>query len=275
MKIAIVGLGLIGASLAKAIKAHTNHHILGIDLNADVLSAAAKDGVIDQAGTPEDLGDTDLTILAIYPEATIRFVKTHAAVFAPDSIIMDTCGVKRQICKHLAPVAARYGFYFLGGHPMAGKEQNGYAASCADLFDGASMILTPTKQDSFVLKTVSDLAISIGFGKVTVSTPEEHDRIIAYTSQLPHVLACAYVLDPDARLHAGFSAGSYKDVSRVATINAPMWRELFLENRDCLSGHIQTLIQNLTKLNDCIKQSDGARLEQMLSDSDRIKRQIG
>ncbi|MBQ2675796.1 MAG: prephenate dehydrogenase [Clostridia bacterium] len=272
MQVAIIGLGLIGASFAKAIKANTDHTVIGFDLDNDVLVSALNDKAIDIIGKDEDISSADLTIVSLYPAAAISFIKNNADKFKKGSVVIDTCGIKRDICNEIVPVAEQNGFTFIGAHPMAGKEVNGYYNSCSDLFCGASMILVPCDKD---VKMLTELCKKIGFGNITVTTAIEHDRIIAYTSQLPHVLACAYISDPDAKLHKGFSAGSYKDVSRVATINAELWNELFIQNKDCLSGHIQLLIENLTKLNEFITTENREQLTQMLADGDNIKRTVG
>ena len=228
MMISIIGLGLIGASFAKAIKAKTDHKVTGFDINIDVLNSAIDDKTIDFIGNDELLSQSDMVIVSLYPSATIDFVKQNADKFKSGAIVIDTCGIKSEICKELTAVSTQNGFIFIGAHPMAGKETSGYSSSCSDLFDNAYMILTPLSASEETVNLLKDFSAKLGFKGVTISTPLEHDKIIAYTSQLPHVLACAYISDPDAVRHDGFSAGSYKDVSRVATINATMWTELFI-----------------------------------------------
>lgn len=275
MKISVVGLGLIGASLAKAIKKYTDHTVVGFDIDKAVIGAALSDGAIDIAGTDLELSGSQLVIVALYPSATVDFVKSKAGVFKRNAIVTDTCGIKASICCELTKTAAENDFTFVGAHPMAGKETSGYFSSSAELFSGAYMILTPTMDDIEAVSILTNLSEQIGFKSITISTPDEHDRIIAYTSQLPHVLACAYISDPDAVKHDGFSAGSYKDVSRVATINAKMWTELFIENKECLSVHIDKLIENLKRLNEYIRTENSEKLKKMLDDGDKIKKRIG
>lgn len=275
MMISIIGLGLIGASFAKAIKTKTDHTVTGFDINIDVLNSAIDDRTIDFIGNDELLSQSDMVIVSLYPSATIDFVKQNADKFKSGAIVIDTCGIKSEICKELTAVSTQNGFIFIGAHPMAGKETSGYSSSCSDLFDNAYMILTPLSASEETVNLLKDFSAKLGFKGVTISTPLEHDKIIAYTSQLPHVLACAYISDPDAVRHDGFSAGSYKDVSRVATINATMWTELFIENKDCLTSHIDTLIENLQKLKTYIEKEDGESLSKMLDDGDKIKKRIG
>ena len=275
MMISIIGLGLIGASFAKAIKAKTDHKVTGFDINIDVLNSAIDDKTIDFIGNDELLSQSDMVIVSLYPSATLDFVKQNAEKFKSGAIVIDTCGIKSEICKELTAVSTENSFVFVGAHPMAGKETSGYVSSCSDLFDNAYMILTPLSASEETVNLLKDFSAKLGFKGVTISTPLEHDKIIAYTSQLPHVLACAYISDPDAVRHDGFSAGSYKDVSRVATINATMWTELFIENKDCLTSHIDTLIENLQKLKTYIEKEDGESLSKMLDDGDKIKKRIG
>lgn len=275
MNITVVGLGLIGASLAKAIKLRTDNHIIGIDINGDVTSKALSDGTIDKIGTVDDLAVTDLTIISLYPNAAIDFVKSNAERIKTGSVIIDTCGIKSKICAELVDFSHSRGFEFIGAHPMAGKEKFGYDYSEETLFDNAYMILTPVDADEKNVEMLKSLSKQIGFKDVTISTPSEHDRIIAYTSQIPHVLACAYVSDPDAKLHNGFSAGSYKDISRVADINARLWQELFIENSSRLVGHIDELIANLQSLKRMIENGDHEALQAALQKARDTKAKIG
>ena len=275
MNISVVGLGLIGASLAKAIKKRTNHTVFGFDVDESVLNDALNDKAIDEIGNDKTLSQSDLVIVALYPQATIEFVTNKARIFKKNAVVSETCGIKQNVCKALSEVALNNEFTFVGAHPMAGKETSGYHSSDADLFTNAYMILTPTMEDINAVTMLTELSERLGFKSITLSTPLEHDRIIAYTSQLPHVLACAYISDPDAIKHDGFSAGSYKDVSRVAQINAKMWTELFIENRDCLCGHITKLIDNLTKLREYISSQNCDMLEKTLDNGDKIKKRIG
>lgn len=276
MNITVVGLGLIGASLAKAIKKHTSHNVFGIDLDESVLNKAKNDDTIDEIGNEETLAVSDVVIVSIYPLASIDFVKNNAKIIKKGALVIDTCGTKRQICSSLCPIAKENGFEFLGAHPMAGKEKNGYDYSEAELFANAFMILTPTEYNSeSAIEKAKNLAKEMHFKNVTISTPLEHDRIIAYTSQIPHVLACAYINDPDAIRHDGFSAGSYKDISRVADINAALWQELFIENKDCLSSHIDMLINNLSRLKEMIENDDNESLTKTLQNARETKLRIG
>lgn len=276
MNIAIVGLGLIGGSLALAVSQHTQHTVTGIDLNPAVLQAALECGAIDKIGNIQSLSQADLTIISLYPKTTVSFVKENAALFKKGSIVTDTCGIKTEICRELTPVAKENGFIFVGGHPMAGKEKFGFANAQASLFEGASYIFTPPENVSGDVRTLlSDFVTELRFGQVVITTPDEHDRIIAYTSQIPHALACAYVLMPECRKQRGFSAGSFRDVSRVADINETLWTELFLTNSENLCEEISALIENLEKLKNAVSADNAAEIRRLLKEGRLAKEAAG
>nr|MDD6336589.1 prephenate dehydrogenase/arogenate dehydrogenase family protein [bacterium] len=272
MKIGIVGLGLIGGSMAKSIKQHTGHTVLGCDLSQTVMLKAKLLHAIDDELTDGALPDCQVVILALYPGDTLDWLRGHADQIAKDTLVVDCCGVKRAVCPEAAALAAGHGFTFIGGHPMAGLEKSGFGASIPSLFDGASMILTPPgDMDIRLMEKVKKLFLSFGFGRVVMSTPEEHDRIIAYTSQLAHVLSSAYIKSPSATRHMGFSAGSFKDMTRVARLNEGMWTELFLDNADFLVEEINILLQNLTDLRDAIATGNADALCALLRDGRQRK----
>jgi len=275
MNILIAGLGLIGASLAKALKKNTSHHIMGYNRTESVTQRALDEGVIDEAGDlSQIIPKADITIINFYPNAIVPFVKEHKDLFKKDSIVTDSCGIKTKICRELEQ--EKFDFYFIGAHPMAGREVSGYDNSLDNLFDEASFICTPvektprSKTDALV-----GLADEMGFARTVVTTPEHHDEMIAFTSQIAHVLACSYVLSPLAPQHAGFSAGSYRDVSRVARINADMWTQLFIDNKDALVNEIDDLVSNLMKFKYCIVNEDSDMLHSLMEKGNKIKEEIG
>lgn len=275
MKIAIVGMGIIGGSFAKALKKYTDHYVYGHNRTRSTLDKALADGAIDEIGTRENLREADVVILGLYPEAAVEFIEKYGNDIKKGAIVTDSSGIKREICPRLSELSEKYGFEFVGSHPMAGKETNGYASADADLYKGASYIITPCGASGDAVRLLSDLALEMGFGSVKLSDPEEHDRMIAFTSQLPHVLACAYVLSPQCLNHKGFSAGSYKDVSRVANINATLWSELFLENREPLIEELDTLIENIHAITDAVKDGDRKRIEELLERAHKTKEILG
>ena len=266
MEIGIVGLGLIGGSLAKAISQNTDNIVYGTDLSDQVVKKAVLINAIEQPLTDELLPQCDIVIVALYPQATIDYVKSHADLFAPDSIVIDCGGVKGIVCDALIPLAEEHGFLFVGGHPMAGLEHSGFTYAKKTLFNNASMVFTPTRGPIESMSRLKDLFTAIGFTNIQIATPEEHDKKIAFTSQLAHVVSNAYIKSPTAMEHMGFSAGSYKDLTRVAKLNEHMWTELFLETPENLTNEIDMLIDNLKKYSDAIKAKDSETLCDLLRD---------
>lgn len=275
MNILICGLGLIGASLAKTLKKNTNHTVLGWNRTESVTENALRDGVIDRTGDIDSLmAEADITFVNFYPEAIVPFILEHKNSFKKDSVVTDSCGIKTKICR--AMEKEKLDFYFIGAHPMAGREVGGYDNSLDTLYDNASFIATPVdgmprnKIDALV-----GLAESMGFARTVVTTPEHHDEMIAFTSQIAHVLACSYVLSPLAPSHAGYSAGSYRDVSRVARINADMWADLFIDNKEALVKEIDDLVSNLMQFKYNIVNEDAPALKDLMNRANKIKEEIG
>lgn len=274
-KIVLVGLGLIGGSLAKALKLSTEHEVLGVDISDETLLDACSCGAIDRKATLQDLEEADMIYLCVYPEEVIRFIEEYGKRLKSDCIVTDTCGIKKQVCRQMNLLQANGNFIFVGGHPMAGKERSGFSASDPSIFVGASYLIAPCGAPEWAVEEVSSLAKGMGFGRVVLTTPEKHDQIIAFTSQVPHVLACAYVMSPRCREHQGFSAGSYRDVSRVALINDELWSRLFLDNREALLREIDTLIGNLEKIRDAVAGQEEGELRGLLQAAARIKQEEG
>lgn len=275
LRIGVVGLGLIGGSAAKALKAHTGHMVYGADLNEEVLGAALREGAVDGALTQETLQACDVVLPALYPGATVSWAEEMSPYIAKGALLVDLCGVKRTVDHRLGPLAEQTGFYYIGGHPMAGTEHSGYAFSSPDLFAGASMILTPGPSiPPKVLQRAQQLFLEIGFGGVTLSTPEHHDHIIAYTSQLAHVLSSAYVKSPSAEAYRGFTAGSFRDMTRVAWLNETMWTELFLENSDYLAQEVEGLSCRLAEYAAVLREKNGEALQRMLREGRERKEML-
>ena len=273
--ILIVGLGLIGGSIAKALRTFTPHRVLAMDQDPEALDLAMACGAIEGPGYVEDLPQVDVLWLCLYPQAAVEFARKYGAALREDCIVSDACGIKNAVCPQLMELSRELGFVFVGGHPMAGKERSGFESSEATLFRGASYLLVPCGAPDWAKDTMKELAMDMGFGRVVETTPEHHDEIIAYTSQLPHALACAYVLSPRCPQHKGFSAGSYRDVSRVARINETLWTELFLDNREALSRELSTLIENLSSIQSALDQEDGEALRALLRKGRQVKEALG
>ena len=276
MNVAIVGLGLIGGSMAKSIKNRTAHTVWGTDLNSETMTMARMCGAIDAPLTDENLPQADLILVAIRPGAAIQWVREHADRIAKSAILVDLCGVKRTVVAAIAPIAEQHGFAYIGGHPMAGRERGGFTASTEDLYVGASMILTPDKRtDMRLLETLKAFFLDLGFAGLTFSTPEEHDRIIAFTSQLAHIVSSAYVKSPEAQKRRGFSAGSFQDMTRVARLDEDMWTELFLDDEDFLTKELDELIGHLTDYRNALRDKDAQRLHDLLKEGRELKATAG
>ncbi|WP_099204209.1 prephenate dehydrogenase [Scatolibacter rhodanostii] len=269
-KIVVVGLGLIGGSIAKALKRNTSHVIYGIDIQEEVMLDAVSFGVIDGKADFQHIQEADIIYLCTYPAEAIHFIDTYKNDFKLGCIITDTCGIKSHICEQVRQIKGD--FIFVGAHPMAGKETSGFSASDSSIFIGASYIITPGEASREAIEEVSNLALSMGFGKIVITTPENHDRMIAFTSQVPHVIACSYVMSPACDAHKGFSAGSYRDVSRVADINAELWTHLFLENQKELVSELDILIEHLQKIRNRIELGEENQLHTLLETAAMIKR---
>ena len=276
MIVGIVGLGLIGGSMAKSIKNRTAHTVYGADLNAETMTMARMCGAIDAPLTAENLPECDLVLVAIRPGAAVEWVRQNAARISKSAILVDLCGVKRTVVEAITPIAAEHGFAYIGGHPMAGRERGGFTAATDDLYAGASMILTPdARTDMQLLETLKAFFLDIGFAALTFSTPAEHDRIIAFTSQLAHITSSAYVKSPEAQKRRGFSAGSFQDMTRVARLDEDMWTELFLDDADDLTSELEVLVGHLTEYLDALKARDSARLRALLKEGRELKATAG
>ena len=273
MNIAVIGLGLIGGSIAKTIKKHMPQHtVLGSDINPQVVMKARLLEAIDAELTPERLSICDMVLIATWPQTAIDYVTENAGLIRKGATVIDLCGVKRAVCGPLFQVAAENGFLFVGGHPMAGIEYSGFDHASANLFQNASMILTPPQ--GATIQTLAELKHffrELGFGKVVMTTPEEHDRVIGYTSQLAHVVSSAYVKSPEAMEHHGFSAGSFRDMTRVARLSPKMWTELFMFNREPLLGELDALIAHLTEYREALANADADRMHQLLQEGTERK----
>ena len=270
--VGIVGLGLIGGSMARSVKKHTIATVYGHDIAPEAMALATESGAIDAPLTRETLQECDLLLIAIAPRSLVKWVEDHADAIPTTTILVDLCGVKRYIYKHIAPIAREKGFLYVGGHPMAGKEVSGFANSDRELYRDASMILCPDETaDDESIDTLKAFFLSLGFGEIVFSTPEEHDRIIAYTSQLAHAASSAYIKSPTSRQRMGFTAGSYKDMTRVARLDPEMWTQLFMVNRDHMIDELQELVDNLTGYLDALKADDPAQLKKLLEEGRDLK----
>ena len=272
MKVGIVGLGLIGGSFAKAYR-EAGWEVLAFDRDRSVLDFAVLAGTVQEELTKETISDCDLVLVAVYPLAAVEYLKEMAPHIGTKPVVIDCCGTKRVVCEACFPLAEKYGFTYLGGHPMAGNHNSGFKYARGNLFHNAPMVIVPANFDEItLLDRVKGLLAPAGFGKISVTTAEKHDETIAFTSQLAHVVSNAYIKSPTAGIHRGFSAGSYKDMTRVAWLNPQMWAELFLENKDYLMEELDTLIGNLKQYQTAMERDDLPELIRLL-DEGRLRKE--
>ena len=257
MTVGIRGLGLIGGSFEKAF-VRAGHRVLNL-----------KDA------SPDEIRACSLVIVCLPPLLVAPWIKEHAGDFADGAGVTDAAGVKDVVCGELEELAAKSAWTYVGGHPMAGKERSGYANSTADLFIGASMIFTPYAfTPSEVVERLKEVFSEIGFARFVVADPKRHDEMIAYTSQLAHVVSSAYVQDPLSRTHLGFSAGSYQDMTRVATVDPDIWTDLFLSNACALDGVLTRLMDRLAGYREAIRSGDAQTLKNLLAEGRRAKETV-
>ena len=274
MTVGIVGLGLIGGSFAKAYHA-AGHTVLAFDTDRSTYDFAVLSGTVNGSLTDETLSTCDLILIAVIPSAAVGYLKQHAAHIGPKPVVIDCCGTKRVVCTACFPLAEQFGFTYLGGHPMAGTHNSGFKYATATMFHNAPMVLVPANHNDIeLLSRVKELLAPAGFSRFSVTTAEQHDEMIAFTSQLAHVVSNAYIKSPTAGLHKGFSAGSYKDMTRVAWLAPKMWAELFLENKDFLMAELNTLIDNLRQYQDAMEHDDLPGLIQLLDDGRKRKEEV-
>ena len=274
MTVGIVGLGLIGGSFAKAYHA-AGHTVLAFDIDRSTYDFAVLSGTVNGPLTDETLSTCDLILIAVIPSAAVDYLKHHAAHIGPKSVVIDCCGTKRVVCAACFPLAKEHGFTYLGGHPMAGTHNSGFKYATPTMFHNAPMVLVPENHNDIqLLSRVKDLLAPAGFSRFSITTAEQHDEMIAFTSQLAHVVSNAYIKSPTAGLHKGFSAGSYKDMTRVAWLAPHMWAELFLENKEYLMTELNTLIDNLRQYQDAMERNDLPGLVQLLDEGRRRKEEV-
>lgn len=274
-KIGVAGLGLIGGSLAMAFR-RAGFEVRGCDIDADTVARARSSGVFAAcSASPGTLADADFVFLALYPDGIVPFLESAAPSLKKGAVVVDCCGIKEHICAGAETAARQSGLTFVGGHPMAGTERSGFTAASPSLYDGASFILTPSDTvPERVIAALNALLRRAGFARVVLTDPAHHDRMIAFTSQLPHALACAYVHSPSCPEHRGYSAGSYRDVSRVAHINPPLWAELFTGNHRALVAELDDFLTNLREIRDAVAAGDRETLTRLLESAREIKDRV-
>ena len=273
MIVGVLGLGLIGGSLARAYKKE-NNTVYACDIDQSILDFAMLAGVVDAPLNSDTLSQCDLVLLSVYADASATWLEENANIISKSAFVIDCCGIKKEICSRCFPLAEKYGFTFVGGHPMAGSHNSGFKYSRSNLFQGAPMVLVPPKFDDMqLLDQIKQLLSPCGFKHYSVTTAENHDKMIAFTSQMPHIISNAYIKSPTALSHTGFSAGSYKDLTRVAWLNPQMWAELFLSNKENILNELDFFIESLQKYRNAVENSDEALLIHLL-DEGRMRKEV-
>lgn len=274
MNVGILGLGLIGGSLARAY-AKAGHQVFAAESNESMFEFAKLAGVVQSKLDVSTIPDCDLILLAIFAGGSAVWLTENAKYLDADTLVIDCCGIKQEICKCGFALADKYGFTFVGGHPMAGSHHSGFKYSRSNLFQGAPMVLVPQRfDDPLLLERVKDALEACHFGSFSITTAEDHDRMIAFTSQMPHIVSNAYIKSPTARIHKGFSAGSYKDLTRVAWLNPKMWAELFLSNKENILNELNFYINSLTAYKDAITADDEESLISLLDEGRKRKEEV-
>ncbi len=274
MNVGIVGLGLIGGSFAKTYS-KAGHTVWAYDRDASVTQYAIMSGAAEEELLPEMLPKCDLILLCIFPRATVEYLEKNGEKIGKRPVVVDCCGTKREVVAKCMESAAKYGFTYVGGHPMAGTQYSGFANSVEGLFENAPMLIVPPdKADIFLLERIKKLLMPAGFSQITVTDAKKHDEMIAYTSQLAHIVSSSYIKSPCAKEHKGMSAGSYKDMTRVACLNSEMWTELCLDNRDNLVKEIDILMRNLEEYRTALENSDAEGLKRLFEEGRKIKTEV-
>ena len=274
MNVGILGLGLIGGSLARAY-AKAGHTVFCCDKDESILDFAMLSGVVHGRLDTETIGACELILLAIFARGSGNWLEDNARHIAKNTLVIDCCGIKEEICNRCFPIAEKYGFTFIGGHPMAGSHNSGFKYSRSNLFQGAPMVLVPPKFDDPELLQRAENALSpCGFKSFSITTAQAHDEMIAFTSQMPHIVSNAYIKSPTAKMHKGFSAGSYKDLTRVAWLNPYMWAELFLSNKQNVLSELRYYIESLQAYEAAIANNDEDLLVSLLDEGRKRKEEV-
>lgn len=271
-KVGVIGLGLIGGSMAKSVSALKEYEVYGADERKSVINLAIEEGVLVKELTVENVSECDLLIVALYPKDVVRVIKEYVPYLKKGTLVVDCTGIKQVVCKGLSEELNSQDIHFIGGHPMAGKEVSGYANADNTMFRNASMILCRDKYtDEDAFEKAAGFFKKIGFKSIKETTPEEHDRVIAYTSQMAHVVSSSYIKSPTLEKRYGFSAGSFKDMTRVALLNEFMWTDLFLDNKDALVEELDIFIGNMKEIRDAIDSEDKDKVCRLLKKGRELK----
>lgn len=275
MIVGVAGLGLIGGSFVKGYHSQ-GHTVYAYNRSRKTLDYALLSGYVDAELTADNAGECDLIVACMYPEASIEWIREMGPYFGDHPIVMDACGTKRNVCEECFRIAEENGFTFVGGHPMGGTKFSGYKYSKPDMFRGAPMVIVPPRFDDIELYAkIKELLKPLNLGRFSFTTAEDHDSMIAFTSQLSHLVASSYIKSPSVERQRGFAGGTYRDMTRVAYLNAPMWAEIFISNKDCLIPELDSLISNLNKYRAAISEERTDDLRELLEEGSKRKEMYG
>lgn len=272
MKIGIVGLGLIGGSLGRAIVNKTKDTVYAFDVDERALATGKLLNAYHFALDDKSIGELDVIFFSLYPSALEKALEEYLPKLKKGCLIVDCCGNKRRVISQMQKLSTqREDLEFIGAHPMAGREFSGVAHSTSTLFEKASMILVPVKAEISRIAWLKEYSLSLGFGSVVITTAEKHDEIIAFTSQLAHLVSSSYIKSDRATEYMGFSAGSFRDMTRVAKLSPTMWAELTIDNADFLVEELDSFIKHLTEYKDALKDKDFEKMKELLADGNQRK----
>ena len=274
MKVGILGLGLIGGSLARAYT-KCGQTVYAAEKDESMFGFAQLAGIVSDKLDEKTIPSCDLILPAIYAGGSIEWLNENAKFISANALVIDCCGIKQEICRCGFALAETHGFTFIGGHPMAGSHFSGFKYSRSNLFQGAPMVLVPPRfDDPMMLERAEEALKPCNFGSFSITTAQEHDKMIAFTSQMPHIVSNAYIKSPTAQSHKGFSAGSYKDLTRVAWLNPQMWAELFLSNKENILEELTFYIDSLTEYKNAIASDDEETLIRILDEGRKRKEEV-
>ena len=272
MKIGIIGLGLIGGSLGRTIVNRTSDTVYAFDISKKALLDGKLLFCYHFELNKESVKEMDMVIFSLYPNALENALEEYCPLLKEGAIVLDCCGNKRRVVKQMSELAVKYPtLNFLSAHPMAGREFSGVSHSTATLFDRASFILVPVNAPLKIIALIKAFALEVGFGSVVITTADNHDQIIAFTSQLAHLVSSSYIKSPMASQFMGFSAGSFRDMTRVARLSPEMWAQLTIDNADFLTEEIDNLVANLLDYKLALQNKDIDKMKDLLADGNEKK----
>ncbi len=272
MNVGIVGLGLIGGSLGRTLVKKTKDKVFAVDVSKKAMMDGKLLSAYNSELTLDNVKDLDVIFFSLYPNALEVELERYCPLLKDGCLVLDMCGNKRKPVAQMKRLSEKFPkLNFISTHPMAGREFSGVNHSTATLFDKASMILVPVKADLKTIANLKQYCLDIGFSSVVITTAERHDEIIAFTSQLAHLVSSSYIKSKTAESFMGFSAGSFRDMTRVARLSPEMWSQLTIDNADFLVNELDSIINSLTEYKTALKNKDKDKMKELLEDGNNKK----